>query len=150
MKIRKIKKSDWKKILALWQNLPGMGLNNIDDSKDGIIRFLKRNPKTCFIAEENGTAAGTIIAGHDGRRGYIYHTAVLPEFRRRGIATELLARSVDALKKQGIAKAALVVFSDNEAGNAFWEKQGFTKRSNLVYRNKVITEKEMIRNRKEE
>lgn len=127
-----------------------MGLNNIDDSKDGIIRFLKRNPKTCFIAEENGTAAGTIIAGHDGRRGYIYHTAVLPEFRRRGIATELLARSVDALKKQGIAKAALVVFSDNEAGNAFWEKQGFTKRSNLVYRNKVITEKEMIRNRKEE
>ncbi len=150
MKIRKIKKSDWKKILALWQNIPGMGLNNIDDSKDGIIRFLKRNPKTCFIAEENGTAAGTIIAGHDGRRGYIYHTAVLPKFRRRGIATELLARSVDALKKQGIAKAALVVFSDNEAGNVFWEKQGFTKRSNLVYRNKVITEKEMIRNRKEE
>ena len=150
MKIRKIKKSDWKKILALWQNIPGMGLNNIDDSKDGIIRFLKRNPKTCFIAEENGTAAGTIIAGHDGRRGYIYHTAVLPEFRRRGIATELLARSLDALKKQGIAKAALVVFSDNEAGNNFWEKQGFTKRSNLVYRNKVITEKEMIRNRKEE
>lgn len=150
MKIRKIKKSDWKKILALWQNIPGMGLNNIDDSKDGIIRFLKRNPKTCFIAEENGTAAGTIIAGHDGRRGYIYHTAVLPEFRRRGIATELLARSVDALKKQGIAKAALVVFSDNEAGNAFWENQGFTKRRDLVYRNKVITEKEMIRNRKEE
>lgn len=150
MKIRKIKKGDWKKILELWQNIPGMGLNNIDDSKDGIIRFLKRNPKTCFIAEENGTAAGTIIAGHDGRRGYIYHTAVLPEFRRRGIATELLARSVDALKKQGIAKVALVVFSDNEAGNAFWEKQGFTKRSDLVYRNKVITEKEMIRNRKEE
>lgn len=150
MKIRKIKKSDWKKILELWQNIPGMGLNNIDDSKDGIIRFLKRNPKTCFIAEENGTAAGTIIAGHDGRRGYIYHTAVLPEFRRRGIATELLARSVDALKKQGIAKAALVVFSDNEAGNNFWEKQGFTKRSNLFYRNKVITEKEMVRNRKEE
>lgn len=150
MKIRKIKKSDWKKILELWQNIPGMGLNNIDDSKDGIIRFLKRNPKTCFIAEENGTAAGTIFAGHDGRRGYIYHTAVLPEFRRRGIATELLARSVDALKNQGIAKAALVVFIDNEAGNAFWEKQGFTKRSNLVYRNKVITEKEMIRNRKEE
>ena len=127
MKIRRIKKSDWKKILALWQNIPGMGLNNIDDSKEGIIRFLKRNPKTCFIAEENGTAAGTIIAGHDGRRGYIYHTAVLPEFRKRGIATELLARSVDSLKKQG-----------------------FTKRNNLVYRNKVITEKEMIRNRKEE
>lgn len=150
MKIRKIKKSDWKKILALWQNIPGMGLNNIDDSKEGIIRFLKRNPKTCFIAEENGTAIGTIIAGHDGRRGYIYHTAVLPEFRKRGIATELLARSIDSLKKQGITKVALVVFSDNETGNAFWEKQGFTKRNNLVYRNKVITEKEMIRNRKEE
>jgi len=72
MKIRVMKKRDWKKCLELWQNIPGMGLNSIDDTKEGIVRFLRRNPKTCFVAETDGTFAGTIIAGHDGRRGYIY------------------------------------------------------------------------------
>ena len=120
MKIRVMKKRDWKKCLELWKNIPGMGLNNIDDTEEGIVRFLCRNPKTCFVAEADGIFAGTLIAGHDGRRGYIYHTAVLPQFRRRGIATALLQAATDALKKQGIAKVALLVFSDNESGNAFW------------------------------
>ena len=149
MKIRVMKKRDWKKCLELWQNIPGMGLNSIDDTKEGIVRFLRRNPKTCFVAEADGTFAGTIIAGHDGRRGYIYHTAVLPQFRRRGIATALLQAATDALKKQGIAKAALLVFSDNESGNAFWEKHGFTKRTDITYRNKVISDAKMTRNREE-
>lgn len=149
MKIRVMKKRDWKKCLELWKNIPGMGLNSIDDTKKGIVRFLNRNPKTCFVAEADGTFAGTIIAGHDGRRGYIYHTAVLPQFRRCGIATALLQAATDALKKQGIAKVALLVFSDNESGNAFWEKHGFTKRSDITYRNKVISDEEMVRNREE-
>lgn len=140
-----MKKRDWKKCLELWQNIPGMGLNSIDDTKEGIVRFLRRNPKSCFVAETDGT----IIAGHDGRRGYIYHTAVLPQFRRRGIATALLKAAMDALKKQKIAKVALLVFSDNESGNAFWENHGFTKRSDITYRNKVIRDTEMVRNREE-
>ena len=149
MKIRVMKKRDWKKCLELWRNIPGMGLNSIDDTKEGIVRFLHRNPKTCFVAEADGFFAGTIIAGHDGRRGYIYHTAVLPQFRRRGIATALLQAATDTLKKQGIAKVALLVFSDNESGNAFWEKHGFAKRTDITYRNKVISDAEMLRNREE-
>lgn len=149
MKIRVMKKRDWKKCFEFWQNIPGMGLNSIDDTKEGIVRFLHRNPKTCFVAETDGTFAGTIIAGHDGRRGYIYHTAVLPQFRRRGIATALLQAATDALKKQGIAKVALLIFSDNESGNAFWEKHGFTKRTDITYRNKVISDAKMLRNREE-
>lgn len=144
-----MKKRDWKKCLELWQNIPGMGLNSIDDTKEGIVRFLCRNPKTCFVAEIDGTFAGTIIAGHDGRRGYIYHTAVLPQFRRHGITTALLQATTDALKKQGIAKVALLVFSDNESGNAFWEKHSFSKRSDITYRDKVTSDVEMIRNREE-
>lgn len=149
MKIRVMKKHDWKKCLELWRSIPGMGLNSIDDTKEGIVRFLRRNPKTCFVAEVDGIFSGTIIAGHDGRRGYIYHTAVLPQFRRRRIASALLKAATDALKKQGIAKVALLVFSDNESGNAFWENHGFTKRSDITYRNKVISDVKMTRNREE-
>ena len=147
IKIRRIRKSDWQSILSLWQNTPGMGLNSIDDSEEGIKRFLKRNPHTCFLAEKENETIGTIIAGHDGRRGYIYHTAVNPAERNKGVATRLVSACVEALKNEGIAKAALVVFKDNELGNGFWERMGFTERDDLNYRNKVITDREMIRNR---
>ena len=135
--------SDYEQVYKLWLSCAGMGLNNLDDSKEGIKRFLDRNPQTCFVALEDQTVAGVIIAGHDGRRGYIYHTAVDPECRHQGIATRLVNEAMAALKKLGINKTALVVFSKNESGNAFWEKSGFTSRDDLVYRNKTITE--MIR-----
>ncbi len=132
--------SDYEQVYRLWLSCAGMGLNNLDDSKDGIKRFLDRNPDTCFVALEQEKIIGVIIAGNDGRRGYIYHTAVDPEQRHRGIATRLVNEVMGALKALGINKTALVVFSKNEGGNAFWEKSGFTLREDLVYRNKTITE----------
>ena len=132
--------SDYEQVYRLWLSCVGMGLNNLDDSKDGIKRFLDRNPDTCFVALEQEKIIGVIIAGSDGRRGYIYHTAVDPEQRHRGIATRLVTEAMGALKALGINKTALVVFSKNEGGNAFWEKSGFTSRDDLVYRNKTITE----------
>ena len=135
--------SDYEQVYELWLSCAGMGLNNLDDSKEGIKRFLDRNPQTCFVALEEQTVAGVIIAGHDGRRGYIYHTAVHPQHRHKGIASKLVDEALKALKAQGINKTALVVFSRNADGNAFWENVGFTERTDLVYRNKAITE--MIR-----
>lgn len=132
--------SDYEKVYELWLSCAGMGLNNLDDSKEGIKRFLDRNPQTCFVALEDQTVAGVIIAGHDGRRGYIYHTAVHPQHRHKGIASKLVDEALKALKEQGINKTALVVFSRNADGNAFWENVGFTERTDLVYRNKAITE----------
>ncbi|MDE5859959.1 MAG: GNAT family N-acetyltransferase, partial [Oscillospiraceae bacterium] len=81
-----------------------------------------------------------IMAGSDGRRGYIYHTAVSPEQRRQGIASKLVDAVMTAFKNIGITKVALVVFDRNVDGNAFWEKSGFTVREDLVYRNKSIAE----------
>ena len=132
--------SDYEQVYELWLSCAGMGLNNLDDSKEGIKRFLDRNPQTCFVALEDQTVAGVIIAGHDGRRGYIYHTAVHPQHRHKGIASKLVDEAMKALKEQGINKTALVVFSKNTDGNAFWENIGFTERTDLVYRNKGITE----------
>ena len=86
---------------------------------------------------------GVVLAGHDGRRGFIHHMAVAEHCRRQGIAADLLDQALAALKEEGINKAALLVFNRNEAGNAFWERQGFTARNDVTYRNKTLTE--MIR-----
>lgn len=140
MQIRKLTIADYQEVYRLWLSCKGMGLNNLDDSEEGIARFLNRNPDSCFVADVDGRIAGVIISGHDGRRGYIYHTAVHPEYRRRGIASALVEAALDALQECGIHKVALVVFGRNGDGNAFWESVGFSSREDLVYRNKAISE----------
>ena len=140
MTIREMTIEDYKQVYDLWIHTTGMGLNNLDDSEEGIEKFLKRNPTTCFVAEQEGKIIGVILAGHDGRRGFIYHTTVNQECRKQGIGKALVDHVLDALEKEGIHKVALVVFERNQLGNAFWEKQGFTDRDDLVYRNKSIHE----------
>lgn len=140
MIIRKMKSSDYETVYSLWLSCKGMGLNDIDDSRNGVEKFLKRNPETCFVAEINDKLIGVIMAGNDGRRGYIYHTAVHHDFRNQGIARTLVETVIKALKECGINKVALVVFEQNQSGNDFWEKLGFTVRSDLIYRNKSIVE----------
>jgi len=140
MTIRTMTINDYDSVYSIWCSCSGMGLNNLDDSEAGIEKFLSRNPETCFVAVENSCTVGVIMAGHDGRRGYIYHTAVAPEFRKQGIATALVENAVNALKSCGINKVALVVFERNDAGNKFWEKLGFNVRSDLVYRDLPIAE----------
>ncbi|MCD8036407.1 MAG: GNAT family N-acetyltransferase [Clostridiales bacterium] len=144
MEIRNMTIEDYSEVYKLWMSCKGMGLNNIDDSEEGIDKFLKRNPETCFVALIDGKIVGVIMAGNDGRRGYIYHTAVSPLHRNKGIAAQLVNTAIRALNNLGIAKVALVVFDRNEAGNAFWKKQGFTVREDLVYRNKALSEIERI------
>jgi len=138
--IRTMTIEDYEQAYALWLNTSNMGLNTLDDSKEGIAKYLERNPNTCFVAESNGRIVGAILSGHDGRRGYIYHIAVTEDVQRHGVGTDLLKAAMSALESEGIHKAAFVVFKKNEKGNAFWEKQGFTTRDDLIYRNKSIIE----------
>ena len=142
--IRTMTQEDYDAAYDLWMHTPGMGLNTLDDSRAGIGRFLTRNPASCFVAENDGSIVGTILAGHDGRRGYIYHLAVDRSCRKQGIATELVNRALLSLRNEGINKVALVVFGKNEGGNAFWEKIGFSRREDLIYRNKSLIELERI------
>jgi ribosomal protein S18 acetylase RimI-like enzyme len=134
---------DYDDVYSLWLHTPGMGLNNLDDSREGIDKYIKRNPTTCFVAIENGKIIGVILSGHDGRRGFIHHTAVEISERKKGIGKRLVERALRALKEEGINKVAFVVFKNNEGGNIFWEKIGFKERNDLIYRNKVISDKEM-------
>ena len=138
MNIRIMTAADYGEVEWLWKSCPGVGLNAIDDSEEGVAKFLKRNPDTCFVAEEDNAIIGAIMAGNDGRRGYIYHTAVAESCRCRGIGSALVSSAIKALKANGINKAALVVFKDNDKGNSFWKKFGFSERDDLIYRNMFI------------
>lgn len=129
---------DYDDVYALWMKTPGMGMRSLDDSFEGICKFLDRNPTTCFIAKNNEQVIGVIMGGHDGRRGYIYHTAEETSHRHQGIASVLVKSCLEAMREVGIKKVALVAFEDNESGNAFWQAQGFSKREDLVYRNKSL------------
>lgn len=140
MIIRKMSIDDYDAVYQLWLHTPGMGLSTTDDSKDGIEKYLHRNPNTCFVAENENEIVGVIMSGHDGRRGFIHHTSVKASERGQGIGSALLESAMRALKSEGIHKVALVVFANNEIGNAFWEKHGFIARQDLVYRNRNIRE----------
>lgn len=140
MNIRIMTIDDYEQVYSLWLSTPNMGLNNIDDSKDGIAKYLARNPNTCFVAERTNVVIGVILSGHDGRRGYIHHTAVAQGEQCHGTGTALVNAAMSALEHEGITKVALVVFGKNEKGNDFWEKRGFSARNDLVYRNKAVTD----------
>lgn len=138
--IRPMTIADYDQLRALWLATPGMGLNDLDDSREGIDKYITRNPRTCFVAAEaTGKIIGAIMCGHDGRRGYIHHTCVRTNRQSEGIGRALVKTALDALKAEGIHKAALVAFARNKSGNTFWEKMGFTEREDLVYRNCTLT-----------
>ena len=144
MQIRPMDISDYDEVYRLWVATPGMGLNDVDDSRDGIARYLARNPSTCFVAEDGGRLVGVILSGHDGRRGFIYHTCVAADVRLAGVGRALVDAALAALRDEGITKVALVVFGRNEGGNAFWERMGFASRPDLNYRNRALVELERI------
>ena len=135
MQIRTMTIHDYEKVYALWMSCKNMGFNDIDDSKEGISRFLERNPNTSFVAMENDELLGIILGGHDGRRGYIYHMSVAEKYRKKGIGSALVKKCLESFKNEKISKVALLVFKYNETGNAFWEKQGFIIREDVNYRN---------------
>ena len=138
--IRKVTIEDYDRIFALWNSTEQSrrALNPVDDSREGIRRYLERNPNTCFAAVAGERIIGVILMGHDGRRGMIHHMCVHPDFRRNGIAACLVSVAEEALKKEGIQKVFGLVFRDNEPANAFWERQGYSLRTNLNYRNKSL------------
>ena len=141
-RIKQVTIDDYDAVYELWQSTEQSrrALNPIDDSREGIDRYLKRNPNTCFAAIKGNKIIGVILTGHDGRRAIIHHLCVHPDYRRSGIAARLVSLAEDALKKEGIQKIFCLVFKDNDVANAFWEEQGYSLRTNLNYRNKSLND----------
>ena len=144
MTIRTMTARDYDAVYSLWLHTDGMGLNNVDDSREGVEKYLRRNPTTCFVALDGDALVGAILSGHDGRRGYISHTAVAKARRGEGIGRALVRAALSAMESEGIAKVALVAFKRNQQGNAFWERMGFSLREDLNYRNIALKALERI------
>lgn len=142
--IRVMSTDDYSCLFSLWKNTPNMGLRSLDDSQEGISLFLKRNPNTSFVAYEDNRLVGAVLCGQDGRRGYIYHTVVLPEYRERGIASALVEAAVNALREEGITRVCLNVMETNEQGKAFWTNRGWEKKDFLGFYSKSITDQENL------
>lgn len=121
----------YKAAYSLWAVTPGIGLS-FSDSREEISSFLKRNPGLSFIALHGEEVAGTILCGHDGRRGYIYHLCVSPSFRHQGIAAALTEKSLEGLRRSGIKKCHLFVLKENREGYAFWTHSSWQERTDLT------------------
>jgi len=122
--------SDYERIITLWQNAEGVKLRDAD-SKDGISKYLRRNPGLSFVAEDNGEIVATVMSGHDGKRGYVQHLAVDPRNRRAGIATKLVNLCLLALKTEGILKSHIHVLANNELAKAYWVNRGWVNRTDI-------------------
>ena len=141
VEIRIMSVGDYEKVYGLWRTIRGFGIRSVDDSREGIERFLRRNPTTSVVAVENGKVVGSILCGHDGRRGCLYHVCVDEEYRRRGIGKAMVVKAMEELKKEEINKVCLIAFTKNDIGNAFWNTIGWTKRQDLNYYDFVLNEK---------
>ncbi len=128
---------DFQDVIALWQGCEGIGLSSAD-SKDNLTAYLKRNPGMSFVARCKHAIIAAVLCGHDGRRGYIHHLAVHPDFRNRGIGRALVERCILALQSIGIQKCHLFIFNTNTDAIRFWEKIGWSYRKDIGVVSKEI------------
>jgi putative acetyltransferase len=122
---------DYDKVLDLWRKTPGVELNAAD-GKDEINFYLERNRNLSQVAEAGGEIIGAVLCGHDGRRGFIHHMAVSPDYRRQGIARKLADAALKGIKNAGIAKCHIFVLTDNEKAKIAWKSMGWKLRTDIV------------------
>ena len=139
--VRSMQIEDYDQVYALWMTIHGFSIRTIDDSREGVERFLKRNPGISVVAEMDGRVVGAILCGHEGRRGCVYHVCVHEAYRMHGIGRAMVVHCMNALQQEGINKVSLIAFTKNDIGNAFWKQIGWTKREDLNYYDFVLNQK---------
>ncbi len=133
MILRTMTLEDYYQVHKLWTGIKGFRIRTIDDSREGVEKFLKRNPETSVVAEEDGSIIGSILCGHDGRRGCMYHVCVAEEYRQNGVGHKMALEAMKRLQEEGIGKVNLIAFKSNTVGNEFWSKSGWTYRNDINY-----------------
>ena len=143
--IREMTMTDYDQVYGLWTEIKGFGIRSIDDSWDGVERFLRRNPTTSVVAVQNGHIIGNILCGHDGRTGCFYHVCVAPGYRKHGIGYRMVRFAMEALQKEGVSKISLIAFKENEVGNAFWQGIGWREREDVNTYKFILNEENITR-----
>ena len=129
--IRPMQIDDYENVRRLWGSIHNLGIRSVDDARDGILRFLNRNPGISVVAGYGEEIVGTILCGHDGRTGCFYHVCVKETLRRQGIGRRMVEEAVRALKQEQISKISLFAFTENSLGNEFWNRLGFVRREDM-------------------
>jgi ribosomal protein S18 acetylase RimI-like enzyme len=129
--IREFISADYDEAMALWSQTEGLTLREVD-SREAIARYLDRNPGLSFVARDEGHLVGAVLAGTDGRRGYLQHLAVARSHRGRGLGRDLADRSVQALWSLGIRKCHIMVREENVQARAFWMHLGWDERGDVM------------------
>ncbi len=140
VKIRTMQAEDYPKVYRLWKTIRGFGIRSVDDSREGVERFIRRNPSTSVVAEAEGDVVGAILCGHDGRRGCFYHVCVREDYRQQGIGKSMAVYAMKALQEEQVNKVCLIAFRKNEVGNSFWKSVGWTFREDLNYYDFVLND----------
>jgi ribosomal protein S18 acetylase RimI-like enzyme len=143
--IRVMTMEDFDEVHALWMEIHGFGIRSVDDSREGIERFIRRNPDTSMVAVKDGRIVGAILCGHDGRRGCLYHVCVREAYRKHGIGQKMVTACLDALRKEKINKVNLIAFQSNEVGNRFWQGMGWNFRNDVNYYECILNEENVTR-----
>ncbi len=143
--IRTMEESDYEEVYQLWTTIHGFAMRSLDDSKEGILKFIKRNPNTSVVATVDGKIVGSILAGHDGRHGSFYHVCVHEDYRKHGIGKAMATAAMVRLKNEGINKIQLVAFSGNELGNHFWHAEGWREREDFNTYDFVLNDENIIK-----
>ena len=115
---------DYDGAVELWNRVEGLDVAEGDD-RETIRRFLPRNPGLSRIATDGTKIVGAVLCGHDGRRGYVYHLAVDPEYHGRGLGRRLIDECLAGLKRAGLERANILVAKDNPRGLEFWRRGGW-------------------------
>ena len=148
--IRTMTLEDYDGVKDLWLSIEGFAIRSIDDSREGVERFLLRNPNTSVVAVVNGKIVGAILCGHDGRRGCFYHVCVRRSYRKRGIGKAMVVKAMEELRREKINKVSLIAFTKNDVGNSFWRGIGWTQRKDLNYYDFTLNKENIIRYNTEE
>ncbi|TFH06126.1 MAG: GNAT family N-acetyltransferase [Spirochaetales bacterium] len=123
--------ADYPNARSLWEDSPGVGLSTADEQFP-LTEYLGRNPGFSLCAECGGHLIGTVLGGHDGRRGYLYHVAVATVWQGQGVGRRLVEMALESLQAAGITKAHIMVYSHNEKGRRFWERLGWKLRDEIA------------------
>lgn len=131
---------DYLSVYSVWRSV-GKGIHiSFSDQFEELEKLVQKSPGLFFVAEDDDRIIGTVMGGFDGRRGLIYHLAVLPEYQNLHIGTRLLTRVEEALYMAGCIKIYLFIVPENMDRADFYEKRGY-QQMDVVPFTKVLEKK---------
>ena len=133
--LREFQMEDYQRVVDLWHSA-GIVLSRSDD-KEGVAKKLGRDPDLFVVSDDGGRIIGAVMGCYDGRRGWVNHLAVAPDYQRRGLGAAIMAELELRLQAKGCDKVNLLIEPSNSNAQGFYEKLGY-ERDELIFMEKWL------------